>query len=99
MEHDALIVLWIGGAAIGVSAALVAANSLRFGRRVSREVREMWAGTAETRSIEHARFEEWPAPVRRYLSKALGTRRQTVRTVRLRQCSRNNKINLEVSYI
>lgn len=49
------IALWIAGAAIGFAAALAATNSLRFRRRVSREAREMWAGTAGPRPIERAR--------------------------------------------
>jgi hypothetical protein len=74
----------IAGAAIGSAGALAATNSLRFRRRVRREARELRAGTAEPRPIQRARLEELPAPVRRYLYLALGTRGQTVRTVRLR---------------
>ena len=78
------LALWLVVTVIGVVAVVASANSLRFSRRVSREVRELWAGTAEPRRIERQRIEALPAPVRRYLSKAVGERELAVRTVRLR---------------
>jgi len=44
----------------------------------------MWAGSAEPRRIDRRRLEELPAPVRRYVAKAIGGREPAVRTVRLR---------------
>jgi hypothetical protein len=78
------LALWVVLTAISALGVLVTANSVRFGRRVAREVRDMWAGSAEARRIEHERLEALPGPVRRYLNKALGRREIAPRTVRLR---------------
>lgn len=74
---------WIAVLAIGALGAVSSANSLRFGRRVAREVREMWAGSAESPHIDARRVAELPAPVRRYAARAVGARERAVRTVRL----------------
>jgi hypothetical protein len=73
------LAIWIAVSGVGALGVVASANSLRFGRRVAREVREMWAIEP---SGAPARIEELPGPVRRYLGKAAGDRR--VRTVRLR---------------
>ena len=59
-------------------------SSLLFRGRVVREARELWAAGTTPRPLDRARMEALPAPVRLYLSRALGQRRSAVRTVRLR---------------
>ncbi len=44
----------------------------------------MWAATAEPHPVDRDRIDGMPAPVRAYLTKALGSRRQAIRTVRFR---------------
>lgn len=78
------LALWIAVLAIGALGVVASANSLRFGRRVAREARQMWAGSAEPLRIDPSRLEELPTPVRRYLAKAVGGRELAARTVRLR---------------
>lgn len=76
--------LWITVLLLGVIGVVASANSLRFGGRVAREVRQMWSGESEPARIGRVPLEELPAPVRRYLAKAIGQRDRGVRTVRLR---------------
>jgi hypothetical protein len=81
------MVWWVIGALILVAAALGAvawANRLLFARRVAAEVERLWAGTAEPQPLVRDRRNPLPAPVRRYLGRALGHRARAVRTVRLR---------------
>lgn len=78
------LAMWIAVLVLGVFGVLASANSLRFGRRVAREVRQMWAGSTEPLIIDRSRLEGLPVPVRRYADKAVGERKRAVRTVRLR---------------
>lgn len=78
------LALWIAIVAIGVFGLVVSVNSVRFSRRVAREVREMWTGSAEPQRIDRRLLDELPAPVRRYAAKAVAGRELAVRTVRLR---------------
>jgi hypothetical protein len=78
------LALWIAISIIGMAGTLVTANSIRFDRRVAREVRAMWAATAAPRTIDRGRIVAMPAPVRTYLAKARGNRSTAIRTVRLR---------------
>lgn len=78
------LALWIAIVTIGVFGLVVSANSVRFGRRVAREVRQMWTGPAKSLHIDRGRLDELPAPVRRYVAKAVAGRELAVRTARLR---------------
>jgi hypothetical protein len=77
------LTLGIGGAGIGVLGAIASARGRRFRHNVALEAREMWAGTGEPRRIDHRRLEALPAPVRRYVVKAIGAREVGVRTAQL----------------
>lgn len=66
-------------AACGVVAS---ANSVRFERRVAREVREMEVSIGAP-LLDRRPLVELPDPVRRYLTKAVGARQRAIRTVRL----------------
>lgn len=68
-------------AAIGVAAWI---NSRRFGRRIHRDVQRMFTDSPGPLPIERRRLEELPAPVRRFLVRALGARALALRTIRLR---------------
>jgi len=78
------LAVWTVAAAAGVVGLVVSANSLRFRRRVAREVRQMWAGGVEPRRVGPSRWDGLPAPVRRYLAKAVRQGAHAARTVRLR---------------
>ena len=67
-------------AAIGV---ILAVNSARFGRRVRRDVAALWEQLPPPRPIDREALVRLPPPVRTYLEKALGSRTQFIRTVRL----------------
>jgi len=76
--------LSIAAAALVALVLVASANSLRFGRRVAREARGMWASPTEPHAIDRERLGELPPPVRRYLARAVGARTVGARTVRLR---------------
>jgi len=78
---------WVAGwalvAVVGACGVVASTNSVRFERRVAREVREMETA-AEAPILDRSRLAALPAPVQRYLNKALGARQGAIRTVRLR---------------
>jgi hypothetical protein len=74
---------WAVVAIVGACGVVASTNSVRFERRVAREVREMEA-SADTRLLDRRRLAELPDPVQRYLSKAVGARQGAIQTVRLR---------------
>jgi len=78
------LALWIGVLAIGAFGVVASANSLRFSRRVAREVRQMWSDSVEPIGIHRRRFEELPGLVRDYATRAVGGRELAVQRVRLR---------------
>jgi len=78
------LVLWIVVLAMGAFGVMASANSLRFGRRVAQDARQMWTGAAEPHPIDRGWIEGLPTPVRRYADKAVGERQRAVRSVRLR---------------
>jgi Family of unknown function (DUF6544) len=78
------LALWIAVLVFGALDVVASARSLRFGRRVGREVRQLWAEPTEPRRIDRRRIAELPAPVRRYIARAVGERDRAVRTARLR---------------
>lgn len=85
-DHPRLswVALWTvvtGIGAIGVTASI---NSIRFRRRVAREVRDLAAQSATPPPWTSPSGAACPAPVRRYLDKALGARSQPIRMVRVR---------------
>src|SRR5215204_2002242 len=79
------LVLWGGVTVVGVAGVLVSANSVRFQRRVHEEARRALQVTAPGRHLDRSALETLPAPVRRYLSKAVGTRQAAARTAKLQQ--------------
>jgi hypothetical protein len=78
------IVLWGSVLLIGALGVVVSVSSLRFHRAVARDAGRLWAGTPEPRRLDLVRPQALPAPVRRYLAQALGSRARAVRTVRIR---------------
>ena len=77
------VACWAVVAIVGACGLVASTNSVRFERRVAREVREMEA-SIEARLLDRRRLAELPDPVQRYLSKAVGARQGAIRTVRLR---------------
>jgi hypothetical protein len=76
------VMWWAVVTAVGVGGLIASTNSLRFGRRVAREVREMGSSPDEP-TVDRRRLTHLPDPVQRYLTKALGARGRAIRTVRL----------------
>jgi hypothetical protein len=80
--------LWIGVwsvvALIGLLGTVAAINSRRFAARVARETMELWQDGGAPRPLDRSALEGLPAPVRRYLSKALGRRERALQSARLR---------------
>ena len=68
---------------VGALATIAAVNSARFGKRVRRDVAELWEKLPESRPIDRQALGRLPRPVRAYLEKALGSRTSCIRTVRL----------------
>lgn len=79
------VVLWSGVTLAGLAGAVASTNSIRFQRRVTGEARSMLAATGGRQPVDRAALESVPAPVRRYLTKAIGPRGEAVRTARLQQ--------------
>jgi hypothetical protein len=74
----------LGAMAAAAAVAAVAYGArVRFGHRVAVEARELWTTLPAARPIAREQLERLPAPVRRYLDKAIGSRQSAVRTVRL----------------
>jgi hypothetical protein len=80
--------LWLVVSVVGVAGLLVSINSLRFSRRVTREARELLAGSPSGRALERAHIQALPEPVRAYLGKALAARATPVTNVRFRHDGR-----------
>ena len=78
------VAFWIAVLIVGAFGLVACVNRLRFARRVASEAKEMLATSGEPRPIDRNRLATLPAPVRRYLEKALGFRERSVRSVRLR---------------
>lgn len=76
------LALWVSVTIAGGLGTVASWNSMRFGRRVAREVREMNARPGPTApTAPQARV---PPPVERYLGKAIDGRGTAIRSVRLR---------------
>lgn len=78
------IMLWAAVTLIGAVGTTAAVNSLRFGRGVARESRELFAAAGHEPSVDISASAAVPAPVQRYVAKAIHARRLPIRTVRLR---------------
>ncbi len=76
------IVVWSGLALVSVMGVIASANSVRFQRAVASEVREL--SSAESRPSPLVALDNLPAPVRRYLNKAIGSRQHALKSARLR---------------
>lgn len=74
---------WTVVAVVGACGVVAFSNSVRFKRRVAREVREMEV-SLDAHLLDPSRLIALPDPVRRYLAKAVGARQRAIRTVRLR---------------
>src|SRR4249920_3548087 len=68
---------------VGALATIAAVNSARFGRRVRRDAAALWEKLPESRPIDRQALGRLPRPVRTYLEKAIGSRTQFIRTLRL----------------
>jgi hypothetical protein len=64
---------WTVVVIVGACGRVASTNSVRFERRIAREVREM-APSSGTLLLNRNGLAELPDPVRRYLSKAVGAR-------------------------
>jgi hypothetical protein len=78
------LAVWTAVLFVGAFGLVAAVNRLRFARRVSSEAEKMLVTSGESRPIDRHRLATLPAPVRRYLEQALGSRERAVRTLRLR---------------
>jgi hypothetical protein len=79
------IALWASVAAIGLAGTVASVNSLRFNRRVDREVRTLaTAARSGSAAVDRVWMAGLPAPVQRYSAKALGGRTHPIERVRLR---------------
>ncbi len=74
---------WVVVTVVGACGVVASVNSLRFERRVAREVHELEA-TLDVPVLDLQPIIGLPDPVRRYLNKAIGARQRPLRTVRLR---------------
>lgn len=79
------VVAWALVAIIGIAGAVASFNSVRFGRRVALEMREL-ADAVEPAPSTHERS-DLPPPVARYINKAIN-RSEPIRTVSLRHGGR-----------
>jgi hypothetical protein len=77
------LAVWTAVLIVGAFGLVACVNRLRFARRVASEAKEMLAQSGQPRLIDRNRLATLPAPVRRYLEKALGSRERTARSVRL----------------
>jgi hypothetical protein len=77
------IVWWAVVALVGAGGVVASTNSVRFGRRVAREVRDTET-SPQPPVLDRRRAVELPHPVQRYLGKAISTRSKAIRSVRLR---------------
>jgi hypothetical protein len=80
------LVSWALVAVIGIAGTIVSLNSVRFGRRVALEMREVAAGAIEPVPPTPEQ-RDLPAPVARYIHKAIN-RSEPIRTVSLRHGGR-----------
>ena len=78
------VAFWGLVAIAGLAGVLASANSLRFRQRVAGEADRTLTASA-ARRIDRGHLEKLPAPVRRYLAKAIGPRSDTPRNARLQQ--------------
>jgi hypothetical protein len=79
------IIFWIVGVLISTLGLIASVNSVRFSRRVARDVEAMWRGAAQSPPIDSSKLQHLPDPVQRYLQKALAGRERGVRTARILQ--------------
>jgi hypothetical protein len=80
-------VIWGLVASVGLLGTWVSVNSVRFSRQVAREARAL-LGTSVAFRPAVERLDRVPAPVRRYLTLALGPEPRPVRSVRFRHGGR-----------
>lgn len=78
------IALWGVVSTVGIVGAVASVNSVRFGRRVADEAREMAASAGSPPPPMWSRLATLPKPVQRYLTKAITRESRPVRLVRLR---------------
>jgi hypothetical protein len=78
------IVGWVVVMIVGAAGTVASLNSVRFSHRVAREARDMSASSAAPPAVEPARLPALPAPVQRYLAKAVGARSRGIGRVHLR---------------
>jgi hypothetical protein len=81
------LISWAIVAIIGIAGSVASFNSVRFNRRVAMETREVAAGAIEPAPMALGRDANLPAPVARYVTKAIN-RSEPIRTVSLRHGGR-----------
>lgn len=79
-----LTLLWIGVALMACALIATRVNAVRFGARVGREVQALWPVQPSAAAAADATPERFPAPVRRYLSKAITRERAAVTRVHVK---------------
>jgi hypothetical protein len=79
------VALWSGVTIAGVAGIVASTNSIRMQRRVDREARGLLDAAETPTGENHAAMGRLPAPVRRYLTKAIAPGRTMTHTARLRQ--------------
>jgi len=82
------VIGWAVVALIGITGTIASLNSMRFSRRVAQEAAALLEGARDVPPIAIGKIAALPAPVQRYLSKAVTERARAVRSVRLRHGGR-----------
>ncbi len=81
------IAVWAVVTIVGLLGTIASVNNVRFGRRVSAEIKAVAAGAREPARVDARQLPDLPAPVARYGRKAL-PRPTVIRTVHLRHGGR-----------
>ena len=76
---------WSGVTIVGVAGIVASTNSIRMHGRVDREARGLLEAAETPTGENHTTLGRLPAPVRRYLAKAIAPGRTTAHTARLEQ--------------
>ncbi len=82
------VICWVAVTIVGLAGTVASLNSVRFGRRVVQEARALLEGSRDAPPLSADRISSLPAPVQRYLAKAIPGRTAGIRSVRLRHGGR-----------
>jgi hypothetical protein len=75
---------WVLVTVIGALGTVASVNSVRFGRRVAQEARELAASSADPPRMTASLVSTLPPPVQRYIARAIGEPSRAIRQARLR---------------